>query len=127
MSLLFSTPIVLRFPVRITRSLPFLRKSATATTTAKMALRGVAKKVLAREQSEGVGARVRRSIGRPELKNLDPFLMLDEFFVKPPAGFPDHPHRGQETVTYMLEGKFKHADNKGHAGTIGYVYMSYAV
>ncbi|KAL6072581.1 Pirin, variant 2 [Balamuthia mandrillaris] len=75
--------------------------------------------VQAMETEEGAGARVKRSIGTPKLSDLDPFLMLDEFFVQPPAGFPDHPHRGFETVTYMLEGKFKHKDNKGHAGTIG--------
>ena len=49
--------------------------------------------VLSVEQSEGQGARVRRSIGRPELRNFDPFLMLDEFKVPKTAGFPDHPHR----------------------------------
>ncbi|OAQ24223.1 pirin-like protein [Linnemannia elongata AG-77] len=65
---------------------------------------------LSREQSQGVGARVRRSIGRPELRNHDPFLILDEFYVDKNSGFPDHPHRGFETVTYMLE---------GHKGTIG--------
>eukprot|EP01135_Chromosphaera_perkinsii_P004812 Nk52_evm43s296 gene=Nk52_evmTU43s296 len=69
-------------------------------------------------QSEGVGARVRRSIGRPELKNLDPFLLLDEFHVSEPAGFPDHPHRGFETVTYMLKGSFMHEDFNGHAASI---------
>ncbi|KAD6453367.1 hypothetical protein E3N88_08072 [Mikania micrantha] len=78
----------------------------------------VTKKVLAKSQSEGDGAVVRRSIGRPELKSLDPFLMLDEFSVSPPAGFPDHPHRGFETVTYMLEGAFTHQDFVGHKGTI---------
>lgn len=81
--------------------------------------RHVIKSVLSREQSEGVGARVRRSVGRQELKNLDPFLMLDEFRVKKPAGFPDHPHRGFETVTYVLTGKFCHEDFAGHQGTIG--------
>lgn len=79
----------------------------------------VTKKILAESQREGDGASVRRSIGRPELKNLDPFLMLDEFSVSPPAGFPDHPHRGFETVTYMLEGSFTHQDFAGHKGTIG--------
>jgi len=79
----------------------------------------VVKKVLAKPQGEGDGAVVRRSIGRPELKNLDPFLMLDEFAVSPPAGFPDHPHRGFETVTYMLQGSFTHQDFAGHKGTIG--------
>ncbi|KAA8531318.1 hypothetical protein F0562_006027 [Nyssa sinensis] len=78
----------------------------------------VAKKVLAKPQSEGDGAVVRRSIGRSELKILDPFLMLDEFAVSPPAGFPDHPHRGFETVTYMLQGAFAHQDFAGHKGTI---------
>lgn len=81
--------------------------------------RSIVKKVLAKAQHEGDGAIVRRSIGRPELKNLDPFLMLDEFSVSRPAGFPDHPHRGFETVTYMLEGAFTHQDFSGHKGTIG--------
>ncbi|KAB5569666.1 hypothetical protein DKX38_003459 [Salix brachista] len=78
----------------------------------------VAKKVLAKLQHEGQGAVVRRSIGRSELKFLDPFLMLDEFSVSPPAGFPDHPHRGFETVTYMLQGGITHQDFAGHKGTI---------
>ncbi|XP_014497105.1 pirin-like protein [Vigna radiata var. radiata] len=78
----------------------------------------VLKKVLAKSQHEGDGAVVRRGIGRTELKNLDPFLMLDHFSVSPPAGFPDHPHRGFETVTYMLEGGITHQDFAGHKGTI---------
>eukprot|EP00168_Porphyra_purpurea_P004646 TRINITY_DN1565_c0_g1_i1.p1 TRINITY_DN1565_c0_g1~~TRINITY_DN1565_c0_g1_i1.p1 ORF type:complete len:285 (+),score=85.82 TRINITY_DN1565_c0_g1_i1:325-1179(+) len=81
--------------------------------------RSIAKVVMAREQSEGDGARVRRSIGSAALPDLDPFLLLDEFRVSPPAGFPTHPHRGMQTVTYMLEGAFWHKDNRGHAGTIG--------
>ncbi|XP_021101037.1 pirin isoform X2 [Heterocephalus glaber] len=73
--------------------------------------------VLSREQSEGVGARVRRSIGRPELKNLDPFLLFDEFKGGRPGGFPDHPHRGFETVSYLLEGgSMAHEDFCGHRG-----------
>jgi len=79
----------------------------------------ITKSVVSREQAEGDGARVRRSIGTEHLRNLDPFLMLDEFFVRAPAGFPDHPHRGFETVTYMLEGKFVHEDFAGHKGEIG--------
>ncbi|ESW18554.1 hypothetical protein PHAVU_006G050900 [Phaseolus vulgaris] len=78
----------------------------------------VAKKFLARPQHEGVGAVVRRSIGRFELKYFDPFLMLDEFSVTAPAGFPDHPHRGFETVTYMLQGAITHEDFEGHRGTV---------
>eukprot|EP00049_Salpingoeca_infusionum_P027206 m.31057 g.31057 ORF g.31057 m.31057 type:complete len:370 (+) comp9370_c1_seq1:410-1519(+) len=70
------------------------------------------------EQGEGAGARVRRSIGRRELRNFDPFLMLDEFKVPIGAGFPDHPHRGFETVTYMLDGAFEHEDFCGHRGKL---------
>ncbi|KAG0300739.1 hypothetical protein BGZ97_003095 [Linnemannia gamsii] len=75
--------------------------------------------VLSNEQSEGVGAMVRRSIGRPELRNHDPFLMLDEFDSDPTGGFPDHPHRAFETVTYILEGQVQHGDFAGHKGSIG--------
>ncbi|KAK4510079.1 NADH-cytochrome b5 reductase [Mucor velutinosus] len=81
--------------------------------------RNITKSVLSREQMDGVGARVYRSIGSQTLRNLDPFLMLDEFDVRAPGGFPDHPHRGFETVTYMLEGEFLHEDFKGHKGRIG--------
>ncbi|XP_019742487.1 pirin isoform X2 [Hippocampus comes] len=81
-------------------------------------MRKVEKTVLSVEQTEGVGARVRRSIGRKELENLDPFLMLDEFRVCKPAGFPDHPHRGFETVTYVLEGAIAHEDFCGHSGRL---------
>ena len=70
------------------------------------------------EEIEGVGATVRRMIGG-DLPRIDPFLLLDLFKVKLPDGFPDHPHRGFETVTYMLEGEVTHEDFKGHSGTIG--------
>lgn len=62
---------------------------ASSQASSAMHVRPVKKTVIAREQSEGVGARVRRSVGRPELPNLDPFLMLDEFHVNKPAGFPE--------------------------------------
>ena len=68
---------------------------------------------------EGDGATVTRIIGRQQLLSLDPFLMLDLFKVKLPAGFPDHPHRGFETVTYMLDGEVHHEDFKGHRGIVG--------
>ncbi|KAF9227972.1 hypothetical protein BS17DRAFT_793565 [Gyrodon lividus] len=80
--------------------------------------RRVLKNVLAVETEEGVGARVRRSIGSINLRNLTPFLLLDHFHVSKGAGFPDHPHRGQATVTYMLQGSSRHEDSAGHAGTI---------
>lgn len=66
--------------------------------------RSVVKSVLAVETHDGAGAIVRRSIGTPALRNLTPFLMLDHFRISEGAGFPDHPHRGQATVTYMIEG-----------------------
>jgi len=80
----------------------------------------VSKVVLSKWQSEGRGARVRRSIGRQELRNLDPFLLLDEFEGSSAegAGFPDHPHRGFETVSYLLEGEFTHEDFAGNKGVL---------
>jgi quercetin 2,3-dioxygenase len=72
--------------------------------------------------SDGAGVKLTRVIGTPALRRLDPFLMLDEFRSDEPqdylAGFPDHPHRGFETVTYMIAGRFKHRDNKGHEGLL---------
>jgi hypothetical protein len=71
-------------------------------------------------KSEGRGARVRRSIGLREIGKIDPFLMLDEFTGSSlkGAGFPDHPHRGFETVTYVLEGEMYHKDFLGNSGTL---------
>ncbi|OHE92616.1 pirin [Colletotrichum orchidophilum] len=80
--------------------------------------RAIRKVFLAVEQAEGAGARVRRSIGTPQLKNFSPFLMLDHFSIAPGSGFPDHPHRGQETITYLLHGGVDHEDFAGNKGTI---------
>jgi redox-sensitive bicupin YhaK (pirin superfamily) len=80
--------------------------------------RTIAKTFLAIEQSEGAGARVRRSVGTPKLRNFSPFLMLDHFAIPPGAGFPDHPHRGQETITYLLDGAVDHEDFAGNKGRI---------
>ncbi len=72
------------------------------------------------ETSDGAGVKLKRSIGTPEADYIDPFLMLDEFgsdnkndYI---AGFPPHPHRGIETVTYMLDGEFEHEDSTGAKG-----------
>ncbi|CCD24397.1 pirin family protein NDAI_0D00830 [Naumovozyma dairenensis CBS 421] len=71
------------------------------------------------EQSEGVGARVRRAIGTNEMPRFPPFLMLDHFKVTPPEqGFPDHPHHGQETITYILDGMIAHEDFTGSKGVL---------
>ncbi|KAK0662556.1 RmlC-like cupin domain-containing protein [Cercophora samala] len=80
--------------------------------------RRILKTLLAKQQSEGAGATVRRSIGTPSLRSLNPFLMLDHFSVSPGAGFPDHPHRGQETITYLLTGGMDHEDFAGNRGTL---------
>lgn len=72
--------------------------------------------------SDGAGVKLTRVLGTQVLRRLDPFLMLDEFRSDEPqdylAGFPDHPHRGFETVTYMIAGRFRHRDNKGHEGIL---------
>ncbi|KAI5288887.1 hypothetical protein KEM54_004734 [Ascosphaera aggregata] len=80
--------------------------------------RGVRMAFLALEVSEGAGARVRRSVGTPKLRYLSPFLMLDHFTVARGAGFPDHPHRGQETITYLQSGAIDHEDFSGSKGTL---------
>ena len=72
------------------------------------------------ETSDGAGVKLKRSIGTSAINYLDPFLLLDEFGSENKddymAGFPPHPHRGIETVTYMLEGKFEHKDSTGAKG-----------
>ncbi|CAD8092593.1 unnamed protein product [Paramecium sonneborni] len=65
---------------------------------------------------EGQGAQVIRIIGNNNLSSLNPFMMLDPAFVKLPAGFPDHPHKGFETVSYLLKGSIYHEDSKGFSG-----------
>ncbi len=91
----------------------------TTTRTA----RDVVKSARGKATSDGAGVKLTRVIGSPHVKNVGPFLMLDEFRSDEPqdylAGFPDHPHRGFETFTYMLAGKFRHRDNKGHEGILG--------
>ena len=93
----------------------------TATAT-KSKTRPVLDIVEGMPASDGAGVRLTRMLGQPKLQMLDPFLMLDHFDSDRSddymAGFPDHPHRGFETVTYMLNGRLRHGDNKGHSGVI---------
>ena len=85
-----------------------------------MTARHVTQVVQAQLASDGAGVKLRRSIGGHALPNLDPFLMLDAFGTDDPndylAGFPAHPHRGFETVTYMLAGSMEHKDSVGNTG-----------
>lgn len=77
----------------------------------------------AQETKDGAGVFIWRSIGKHDLPELDPFLLLDSFGTENPedyiAGFPDHPHRGFETVTYMIEGYMRHTDSTGSEGLLG--------
>ncbi|MDX1454867.1 MAG: pirin family protein [Gammaproteobacteria bacterium] len=72
--------------------------------------------------SDGAGVRLFRSLGQSQAARLDPFLMLDEFRSDDSsdyiAGFPEHPHRGFETVTYMLAGRMRHRDHLGNSGVL---------
>ena len=71
---------------------------------------------------DGAGVQLKRILGTPALSQIDPFLMLDEFRSENSddyiAGFPPHPHRGFETVTYMKHGRFRHKDSHGHEGLL---------
>lgn len=85
-------------------------------------LRPVQQVVRGLETADGDGVRLTRLIGGPALPLLDPFLLLDDFRSDDPddyiGGFPPHPHRGFETVTYLMHGRMRHGDNAGHSGVI---------
>lgn len=87
-----------------------------------MTPRPIRQRVRALEVTEGAGVTVHRSIGTPALRHLDPFLMLDHFGSDNPdeyiAGFPEHPHRGFITFTYMLDGHMEHRDSMGNRGDL---------
>jgi hypothetical protein len=120
---LISTLIIALLSIIFRDSLYHGLKRASALSTAiKPALRGISKGIyespetenmgllreirksfLAIEQSEGAGARVRRAIGGPQLRNFSPFLLLDHFHTTSLAGFPDHPHRGQGEQLILMQ------------------------
>ena len=83
-------------------------------------LRPIAQRLRGQATSDGAGVNLTRVIGTRQVPDLDPFLLLDEFGSDKPgdyiAGFPSHPHRGFETVTYMLDGRMRHKDNHGNEG-----------
>lgn len=87
-----------------------------------MKLRGFERIIKGQATSDGAGVRLKRTLGQTPFARLDPFLMLDEFRSDDAAdyiaGFPPHPHRGFETVTYMLAGRMRHEDHLGNRGVI---------
>lgn len=98
-----------------------------------MSERAFTKVIPGHAASDGAGVRLRRSLGASQALRHDPFLMLDEFYSDDPddyiGGFPPHPHRGFETVTYMLEGRMRHEDHLGNRGDLepgGVQWMSAA-
>jgi redox-sensitive bicupin YhaK (pirin superfamily) len=105
------------------RTLTFQKESVPqVTSTNRIESMSVARDVrqvfLAPEVLEGAGVRVRRSVGTPQLRNLSPFLLLDHLHAAGGAGFPDHPHRGQETIGYIISGTLDHEDFAGNRGTL---------
>ncbi|ODQ83065.1 hypothetical protein BABINDRAFT_159527 [Babjeviella inositovora NRRL Y-12698] len=80
--------------------------------------RSILKFIAAVERPEGVGAMVRRAIGVRQMRTFTPFLLFDHFKASSSAGFPDHPHRGHETVTYLLTGSLQHHDFAGGSGVL---------
>ena len=96
--------------------------SAAIQSPSSIGARQVVRSVRGQPTSDGAGVKLTRVIGQPDLDMLDPFLLLDEFrsgsagdYI---AGFPEHPHRGFETVTYMLAGRMRHGDNQGNSGLL---------
>ena len=84
--------------------------------------RRIERQVIGRPTSDGAGVKLTRVLTQPLQRRLDPFLMLDAFGSDNPddyiAGFPDHPHRGFETITYMIAGRMRHRDSAGHEGLL---------
>lgn len=99
-----------------------VERSHTGTVPSLRARR-VTQRIEAEDRTDGAGVRLHRSLGSRALPRLDPFLMLDEIRSNDPeefmAGFPRHPHRGFETVTYVLDGAIEHRDSLGNRGLLG--------
>src|SRR5688572_6670768 len=97
-------------------------ENPVSTTPRSGSSRAVTQMLRGMPASDGAGVKLTRVIGQPRLPDLDPFLLLDEFGTDKAedyiAGFPEHPHRGFETVTYMLDGRMRHKDNHGNEGLL---------
>jgi quercetin 2,3-dioxygenase len=96
--------------------------TTTHTTAAQLTARPVERLIVGRATSDGDGVKLTRVLTQDLQRRLDPFLMLDAFGSDAASdyigGFPDHPHRGFETITYMLAGKMRHRDSAGHEGLL---------
>ena len=99
-----------------------MRYSCVAMNPSIRRSRGVERLVTGRATSDGAGVRLTRVLTQPLQRRLDPFLMLDAFGTDNPddyiGGFPDHPHRGFETITYMIAGRMRHRDSAGNEGLL---------
>lgn len=95
-----------------------VKSGGWGTRPAKDGLARITARIDARPTTDGAGATLARVFPGPRLANLDPFVLLDDFDVREPAGFPEHPHRGFEAFTYMIAGEFHHADNLGNESSI---------
>ncbi len=99
-----------------------MNQQATQAITEDQGLRHVVRVVRGLPETDGAGVKLTRVIAQPALQQLDPFLLLDAFRSDHPddyiAGFPPHPHRGFEAVTYLLAGRVRHSDNAGFEGVI---------
>ena len=88
-----------------------------------MSIRPVKRIIESRPTLEGAGVKLRRAFGFGNTSDFDPFLLLDDFRNEKPedylAGFPWHPHRGIETITYVLAGSVNHGDSLGNSGSMG--------
>jgi hypothetical protein len=97
-------------------------RSSAAPAVITSSQRAVIQTLPGMPTTDGAGVRLMRVIGQPALKHLDPFVLLDRFHSDDPGayikGFPDHPHRGFETVTVMLDGRMRHRDSRGNQGLI---------
>ncbi|MEM6294342.1 MAG: pirin family protein [Myxococcota bacterium] len=94
------------------------RRAYEPTPDVDVATAAVQAKIHANPTTDGDGATLARVFPSPQLRNLDPFVLLDDFDVRAPAGFPTHPHRGFEAFTYMVDGAFEHRDTMGNISSI---------
>src|SRR5262245_57419067 len=118
-SILISQPLQRRYSLNNTLNAPKSKRRSSVSQIQRKVERIIEPQPVV----EGAGVRLKRSIGTKTLDYLDPFLLLDHFADTEPedyeAGFPLHPHRGIETVTYMLRGVVDHRDSIGNSGSIG--------